>query len=42
MSILNGVGAGALDKKQGVLDLESRGFGGRVREIGFGAGTHHN
>jgi hypothetical protein len=41
MSIHNGVERGALDKKQGVLDSVSRGFGGRVRYTGFAAVTHH-
>jgi hypothetical protein len=41
MSIRNGVERGALDKKQGVLDSDSRGFGGRIRYNGFGAVTHH-
>jgi hypothetical protein len=42
MSILNGVGAGELDKKQGVLGLDSRGFGRWVRQLALGAETHHD
>ena len=42
MSFLNGVGAGDLDKKQGVLDLDSRGFGCRFLKVGFDAEAHHD
>jgi hypothetical protein len=42
MRILNGVRVGALDKKQVVLDLDSRGFGGWIRQVGSGAETHHD
>ena len=41
MSIRNGIERGALDKKQGVLDSNSRSFGAGVRQTGFGAATHH-